>query len=697
MYGSTLFLSAFLLFWIQPLLGKRLLPWFGGSPAVWTTCMLFFQVLLLAGYGYAHVLARRSHGTQTVLHALMLALSLATLPVLAATAWKPASASHPLLRILGLLAVGVGFPYVMLAATTPLLQSWFGRSRPGASPYRLYALSNAGSLLAILAFPFLIEPSIPLRSQTWIWAGAYGLFAALCGWCALGYVRVARTSVSEGTGPMRAPAEREPSVAQRTLWMLLPACSSLMLLSATNQLCLDVAAIPLLWVLPLGVYLLSFILCFHKPEWYVRPLFGILLAAGLAWSCDVLLDGVFAPLGRQLASASLTLFAACMVCHGELVRIKPGTRHLTAYYGMIAAGGAVGALFVTLVAPVVFKGYWEYPAALLAAGGVVVAVAYVERTRFAYRGTSVRAWILLCVPLAVLAVTLGSYLELAMTGNLEMVRSFYGVLRVFETNRGDPRLHRVTLMHGRVQHGFQYQSAFRRNWPTSYYGPASGIGLALRYHPKRAEGSKSLRIGVVGLGAGTLASYAQPGDTMRFYELNPDVVRLCRKYFSYLTGSAAQAAIVLGDARISMQQENARGEDWRFDVLAVDAFSGDAIPVHLLTRECAEVYRSHLQPDGILALHVSSRYFDLTPVARGLAHGIPWERAEASLVSGARRVDEGIEASDWVLLTANAQFLRTAAVRRAIRPWTEDDRPTELWTDDYSNLFHLLRRGASLF
>ncbi len=696
MYGLTLFVSAFLLFWIQPLLGKRLLPWFGGSPAVWTSCMLFFQVLLLAGYGYAHLIAGRARRTQAVLHGSLLALSLATLPLLAPSAWKPAADGRPLLRILGLLAAGVGFPCFVLSATSPLLQAWFGRSRPGESPYRLYALSNAGSLLALLAFPFLIEPSLPLRNQTGIWAAAYVAFAALCGWCALAGLGAPSGAV-EGGGPATPSVEQEPGAVRRTLWLALPACSSLMLLSATNQMCLDVAAIPLLWVLPLAIYLLSFVVCFHRPEWYVRPIFGILLAAALAWSCDVLVDGVFAPLGRQIASGSLTLFAVCMVCHGELVRIKPGTRHLTAYYGMIAAGSAVGALFVSLLAPVLFTGYWEYPVALMAAGLVVVVLTFVEGARFAYRGKSVRAWIVLCVPLAVLGLVLGSHLELAMTGNLEMARSFYGVLRVFENNRGDPRLHRVTLMHGRVQHGFQYQSPFRRNWPTSYYGPASGIGLALRYHPKRNEGPKTLRIGVVGLGTGTLASYGQPGDTMRFYELNPDVVRLCRKYFSYLSNSAAQVAVVPGDARIAMQQENARGEDCRFDVLAVDAFSGDAIPMHLLTRECAEIYWSHLQPDGILALHVSSRYFDLTPVARGLVSVLPGEGTEASLVASPRRTDEGIEASDWVLLTANAEFLRTGAVRRAIRPWTEDDLPPVLWTDDYSNLFRLLRRGSHLF
>ncbi len=700
LYGATLFLSAFLLFLVQPLLGKYILPWFGGTPAVWTTCMLFFQVLLLGGYSYAHLLASRfTPKQQAFLHGTFLAGSLATLSILPSGWWKPDGNTWPPAQILELLAVCVGAPYLMLAAASPLLQSWYSRRRPGVSPYRLYSLSNLGSLLAIVSYPFLIEPALSLISQARIWAWGYAAFGFACGLCAIGAWR------ADGAVPVfRTEKDHEPKAAdtsnpltrtQRMLWLLLPAGSSLMLLATTNQLCLDVAVIPLLWVLPLGLYLFSFILCFHSPRWYSRIFFGLALAAALTQACIVLSGSIYINLLIQIASYSFTLFTTCMVCHGELARLKPQPAHLTTFYGMIAAGGALGALFVTLLAPMLFKGYWEFHLGLLATALLFLWVLFRDKRGPLSNGRPYAIWTLLYMAVLVLAITLGIQIRESLEDNLEMTRGFFGVLRVLDEEREDPRMHRFTLMHGRIEHGFQFQFPDRRYWPTSYFGPGSGIGVALRYHPSRARDrfeSGSMRIGIVGLGAGTLASYGRPGDYIRFYEINPEVVRLCGRYFTYVKHCPAHVDIVLGDARISMEHEKQRGEFQQFDVLAVDAFSSDAIPVHLLTRECLAIYRSHLKPDGILALHISSRYFDLAPVARSLAAIDSGSGTQALLVSGISNESQGIDASDWVLLTANRAFLESAEVRRAVKPWTEFDRPPLLWTDDYSNLFQLLRR-----
>jgi hypothetical protein len=702
LYGIALFLSAFLLFLIQPLLGKYILPWFGGTPAVWTTCMLFFQILLLGGYSYAHFLVGRfATRRQAIIHTVILAASLATLPILPSAFWRPNGSEWPVLRILGLLSACVGVPYLILASASPLLQSWFSGNRPGASPYRLYSLSNLGSLLAIVSYPLLIEPVFSLERQARIWSWAYCVFTILCGACSLAAWR------SAGRQAIRAQirissddsiSEAAPARIDWILWLTLPACSSLMLLATTNQLCLDVAVIPLLWVLPLGLYLFSFILCFHSPRWYSRIAFSIALAAALTQTCVVLFGSVYVSLPLQIASYSFTLFTVCMVCHGELVRLKPKPRHLTAFYGMIAAGGALGGVLVTLAAPLLFKGYWEFHLGLLATAAVFLVVLFQDPRSPLYRGKRYLAWTVLYGALLALAISLGIQIHESLANNLEMTRGFFGVLRVLDEEPENPLAHRFTLMHGRIEHGFQYQFPDRRYWPTSYFGPGSGIGVALRYHPNRTMdrfNPGSLRVGIVGLGTATMASYGRAGDYFRFYEVNPDVVRLCRRYFTYLGSCPAKVDIVLGDARISMEQERMRGEIQQFDILAVDAFSSDAIPVHLLTRECLEIYHSHLGAGGILALHLSSRYFDLAPVARGLASLDPEGAVQALRITAISNQSQGVDASDWVLLTSNRQFLNSAEVRRAVKPWSQSDRSPQLWTDGHNNLFRLLIRRVT--
>jgi hypothetical protein len=759
LYGATLFLSAFLLFLIQPLIGKHILPWFGGTPAVWTTCMMFFQALLLGGYGYAHALVNQwSPRRQALVHLSLLGISVIIIlwfSILPSPAWKPTGDQAPILRILGLMSVSIGAPYLLLSATSPLLQSWFSRMRPDSSPYRLYALSNLGSLIAIISYPFLIEPAMRVSIQAKVWTWVYVAFALLCIFLSRKVSVTPAGSTSAGDVPDSEAGnpERKPGLGQHILWLSLSTCGSVMLLATTSQLCLDVAVIPLLWILPLALYLLSFIFCFQHERLYWRPLFLGGMAVSIAWTCYVLHGGVFVALAWQITSYSLTLFLCCMVCHGELVRLRPKARHLTSFYLMVAVGGVLGGLLVSVAAPSLMNNYWEYHYGLLAVAFLALVVLFLDRKGPLYQGSTTAvgviwgaiwtAWIVLALLLADriwlswrfyaglagivlltiallahdlrgrricgrpvrvwavwgllamswigLSVTLGSHVQKVMESSVKAARNFFGVVRVLELNQEDPEEHRYTLMHGRIEHGFQFRDQLKSNWPTSYYGRDSGIGLAIGQHPRRLQGDP-LRIGVVGLGTGTLAAYGEPGDTIRFYEINPLVLRISDEYFTYRKDSRAHIEMVLGDARISMEKERQEGASQQLDLLAVDAFSSDAIPVHLLTRECFEIYRYHLKQDGIMAIHISNRYFDLSPIVRNLAANAVGQALEALWIDARGNDIQGTDSTDWILITANRSFLENPRIKEMVSPWEEAAPPSRIWTDDYSDLYHLLRK-----
>ena len=698
LYGATMFLSAFLLFLIQPLIGKYILPWFGGTPAVWTTCLLFFQILLLVGYSYADVLASRFLlRRQAGVHLLLILATLLTLPIIPSQAWKPADGGSPVLHILGLLLVSIGAPYFFLSATSPLLQSWFSRTGNGTSPYRLYSISNLGSLLAILSYPFLFEPAFSLGREASIWSWGYACFVVLCVCLSL---RVLRSPVHGSVLIPAAAGETEPEssrpgLGRHLLWLALTTCSSALLLATTNQVCQDVAVVPLLWILPLALYLISFILCFQYERLYYRPVFIPGLIASIVWTCIVLYGSVFVDLRLQILSYSLTLFACCMVCHGELVRLKPRPRHLTSFYLMVAGGGTLGGVLITLVAPHALKDFYEYHLSILATASLTLVVLFLDSKGRLYRGRPNFVWSILYVSYIALAVSLGLHIRQSSANSLETARNFFGVLRILELSQEDSSEHRFTLMHGRIEHGFQFLDPEKRYWPTSYFGPDSGVGLAICFHPHRREfepQKRNLRIGVIGLGTGTLATYGVEGDTIRFYEINPEVVRLSDKYFTYRKDTPAHVDVVLGDARISMERERQRNERQRFDILAVDAFSSDAIPVHLLTRECFETYLYHLNPDGILAVHISNRYFDLSPVVRSMASLDPVHNMQPIWIAGQGVESRGTDSTDWVLLTSNQEFLANPEIENRITPWENPSNPDVFWTDDYSNLFSLFRR-----
>ncbi len=751
--AATVLVSAFLLFQVQPMVSKMILPWFGGSPAVWTTCMLFFQVFLLVGYLYAHLLDRLPNTRwQGIIHVTLLIAALCVLPIVPDPAWKPVGSSNPQWRILALLAASVGLPYLLLAASAPLVQVWYSRAFAGRSPYRFYALSNFGSLAALLSYPFWIEPMFDIPAQGRLWSSGFFAFAVLVGGLALAVARwkLPAVAASEANDAM-AGNEDALNGWRLLIWLALPAFGSMGLLAVTNQICQDVAVVPFFWVVPLSLYLITFILCFDSEFWYRRNLFAaatlvvLLMIAAVLFSDNVqpLID-LFKPLLKPFGISgtipdfldSITLettlylsalFCICMLCHGELVRNKPGPRHLTLFYLFISAGGALGGMFVALLCPKLFTQYIESPIFLVGGGLlalVVVLSSWWKRERrwslwwqalfglvmlqlrdwkrslwrrdveadprdhilMGKLGNAVRMgrswkslWSLL-VPVVLLAgvAVVAFAFEVPEDDNLVSRRSFYGVLRVVEYGQGTAD-ERRNLYNGRILHGVQLRKPKRRREPTTYYNSESGIGLTLTH----LGTDRPLRVATVGLGTGTIAAYGRKGDYYYFYEINPDVIDIAKKYFTFMSGSPAEVRVVEGDARLSMEREKPQ----HYDVIALDAFSGDAIPAHLLTVEAVAVYLKHLKSDGVLAVHTSNRHLNLVPIVALLAEHYGMQVVAVNAEDHGGGADSS---SEWLLVTNNDSFLNVPDVAVACEAVELPDREIRVWTDQYSNLFQIL-------
>jgi spermidine synthase len=695
-YATTIFLSAFLLFQVQPLIGKFVLPWFGGSPGVWTTCMLFFQVALLAGYAYAHYLSSRLSGNwQRGVHLTLLAVSLCFLPIAPqAELWKPSAGAIPSLRILALLAATIGLPYFLLSSTGPLLQESF-RRETGRPPYRLYALSNVGSLLALLTYPFVFEPQLKLGAQIVAWSYGYAVFAALCGVCAWRLASLPAVAAAVGDKKRKKVSKPEVQPAARDVawWLALAACGSVMLLATTNQLTQEVPPVPFLWVVPLALYLLTFVICFDSDGWYHRPTFSLLLAVAVTAAGYALWRGQQLPMWQQLTIYPAALFACCMVCHGELARTRPSPRYATLFYLVVSAGGALGGLLVAIVAPLLFEDFWEFPLGLVA----TVALSVVGLWMSEGLPARLSKWEWAGGVLAAVGVTvgLGAWLFKTTPGDTAPIarsRNFYGVLRVGEgPHPDDPNGPRRLLTNGRIEHGLQYLDATKSRWPTTYYVPTSGVGLAIAHHPRRAATDptqRNLRIGVVGLGAGTLAASAQSGDYLRFYEINPEVIRISNEFFTYRKNSAATIDVVEGDARIEMERELGASVPGNFDVLVIDAFTSDSIPIHLLTLECVKVYTQHLKPDGILCIHLTNIFLDLCSVIRGISLELD---LSGVIIDHHGDTATGAYLSTWVLFGANPTFFNDPAVLAAVQASDKHVSPLVIWTDDYASLWQVLK------
>ncbi len=694
-FACAIFLSAFLLFQTQPLIGKYILPWFGGTPAVWSTALLFFQAMLTGGYAYANWLHRRlSPRAQGWVHGGVVIFSLALLgltalrwsaPILPDATWRPGSVDSPFADVFTILTVAIAVPYFVLASNSPLLQAWFSRAYPDKSPYRLYALSNAGSLLALLTYPILVEPNLTLTRQGWLWTFGYAVFAALV---LFGAYRTSRLPPEQHVASADTNSEQVamPGRGTRVMWLLLPACASALLLATTSQITQEVAVIPFLWVLPLAIYLVSFILTFDSDRWYSRRVFtyaffivSALVTLALAMGPRL---GLFAQLGIYLTM----LFVGCMICHGELVRLKPHPRYLTTFYLMLSIGGALGGIAVSLLAPLLFKGYWELPLALIGCAVLLMVVTFGARQRAGMARTRADLTILA----GALVLLCGVFIldvKPTLWDAAYAARNFYGVLRVNERDAADPSRRAFQLAHGATLHGFQFTQADKRALPTAYFTEQSGIGLTLRHFGTRRA---PLRIGVLGLGIGVLAAYAQPGDEMTFYEINPDVIRLAegeQNYFHFLPEARGAVRVVPGDARLSLEQELAARGSNQFDLVVLDTFNSDSVPVHLVTREALALYLKHLKPDGVLALHISNNYLDLRPVIYKLADEFGLQAAFIETPADNDRTYLSL----WMLLTRNKKFLEQPAIASRISPRPPNLKALQLWTDDYSNLFQILR------
>jgi hypothetical protein len=820
LFGVTILLSAFLLFQVQPLIAKLILPWFGGSAAVWTSCMLFFQMALLGGYAWAHWLSQRPTNRQVVIHGALLLVSLAALPIIPSVRWKPTGGEDPLLGILGLLTVTVGLPYFLLSATSPLLQSWYSRANGGAMPYRFFALSNAGSMAGLLTYPFLVEPYLTNGHQAWMWSIGFLIFMA----CLLAVAFLARNAHAA------APAIDEtedtsppPTLADKLLWIGLAGCASALLLAFTNHLTQNVAAIPFLWVLPLSLYLLSFILCFDSDRWYRRRFFVPLAVVELLSTAHAISNqGNFDNLVVAVSIFSAALFVFCMVCHGELAMRRPSSRHLTSFYLMVSIGGAAGGLLVAFVFPYVLPALIDLPIILaltaflfawllwrsysaespgglndenfLNAPGDKYAIAVLLTAAFGYivariLGAKFAGWdpflaapwdgpilltigaffilyilwrsrgdvepsdekrdrIVIAVLLGALALFTGGRILMArffaapafpddprdlpiagvlagltilflmwrcrdtlnnnmmicgagvalafgltgymahdvwnyMGGARLMMRNFYGALTVYDHEANNDWGPYRELRHGTIEHGEQFLWPQRERHATTYYAEQSGLGLALL--SLRVEGP--LNVGSIGLGAGTTAVYARPADHYFFYDINPIVPYIANTQFSFLLHCFGKHEVILGDARLSLENELKRGINRHFNLLSVDAFSGDAIPVHLLTREAFKVYWRDLVPDGVLAVHVSNRYLSLAPVV-ALAAKEAGKQAMDINYDGNDGAQE--TSSEWVLVTSRPGFFERDTIK-AVAKKIDPIPGLREWTDDYSNLYKILR------
>jgi len=685
LFAATIFLGSFLLFQVELIIAKIILPWFGGGAAVWTTCLLFFQIMLLLGYLYAHGLARYFRPkSQLLIHLVLLGTAAILLPILPGASWKPTGTEEPLLRILILLTAVVGLPFFLLSSTSPLLSYWFARAFPGSPPYRLYALSNFGSMLALLSYPTIVEPYLPIRAQAYGWSGAFLAFSAMCVIASNKGTFAPRRASPTPPGPavgQEATPSPPPGAEQWFFWIALPASGSVLLLGVTNHLTQNVAAIPFLWVIPLSLYLLSFILAFWGPALYPRGFYLSLLALAIP-GMEVMFFSPFivAPIKLLLPVFCIGMFVGCMVCHGELARMVPDPRYLTRYYLAIATGGALGGIFVGITAPLLFRTTYELPLGI-AACAILAFVSSVRYQGGISRGRQLQRVLLILasgISIGVAGFMILTTFQISK-GQRLLDRNFYGVLKVSDTGTHEDRNSRRILIHGSIIHGAQFLQLGRRREPITYFHPDSGVGLAIR-----SRGSSTpLRVGIIGLGAGILAAYGRTGDIYRFYEINPLVVKIAKTEFTFLRDSRADVEVILGDARLSLERETAQD----YDIFIVDAFSGDAIPIHLLTREALQLYLGHLKKDGILAFHISNGYIDLGPVIQRLAEK---GGMEAIAVNTAENSETGASPAEWVLLAARRETFVRPPIGRA-GALLSRMRDVPVWTDDYSSLFRLLK------
>jgi len=728
-YATTVFISAFLLFQVQPLLSKFILPWFGGTPAVWTSAMLFFQIVLFLGYLYAHLTSvYLSARWRFYAHLMVLALAVVSVALnrlIPPATLRPSGANNesPLLQVLLLLGATVGLPYFALSSTGPLLQKWFSETFD-KSPYRLFALSNFGSLLALISYPFFFEANYGIVSQAAMWSVGFAFFAICCAYCALttylsnrsktvDRVVLSGTSDSEPSAPNETTAtldltvEKKPTGSQLFTWIALPTLACILFLAVTNEVCQNIATVPLLWIVPLALYLLSFIVAFDQPKWYSRSIYSLvsLLLLFLLADYDLTLTWISSFLNKLLGRSATNpihfgktwwleactyfsaLFTLLVVCHGELARSKPSPKYLTWFYLTLSLGGALGGIFVNLIAPNVFKTFFELPLSFICCAILCAALLLdlLSSRKSNLRKLIVALGALLAIGTCCL-IAMSKFVEenSDQSSVLHQSRNFYGILSVYRTDRNTPE-DQYMFVSGHIRHGVQYADPNKRSTPLSYYGTGSGCQIAISHVQQRQA---ECHIGVIGLGVGTVAAYARPNDRIRFYEINPKVIEIAKntQWFHYLSDCKGDVQTVLGDARLRLEGELRAGELQQFDVLVLDAFSGDAIPTHLLTDEAFELYSKHLKDSGILAVHITNTHLDLYPVVKQLAEKHNY---------GYRRIfcnnSESLSKNYYMLLSKDPVFLdQTKDDIESLPKFLQQPRSVPLWTDEYTNLTRLL-------
>jgi SAM-dependent methyltransferase len=676
-FQIPIIISAFLLFLVQPIMAKQILPWFGGSASVWNTCVFFFQLLLLLGYLYAHGLVRfASPRAQAVIHIGLLALCLLSLPVIASDYWKSGE-TDPALRILLMLAATVGLPYFLLSSTSPLLQAWFARTM--AAPYKLFALSNAASLGGLLAYPFLIEPFLNLASQAWIWSAGFVLFALACGYVAVLSALAARGHASKGASIVREAETTPPTGARRILWIALSALGSLALISVTAFIAQNIASMPLIWVAPLAIYLITFIMAFSGRDYSgwgaMAPALALCLAMVALYQKIEFVEAFQFSLPLFMAG----LFFVCLYCHGQLAATKPHPSRLTEFYILVSFGGALGSLAGSMLAPILLDGAFEMPLTLAA---VAALIAWQARGAAAMMRWGAAAAAVLVTGIAAWQIA-DQYANATI-----LTRNFYSTVRIADVGEGDER--RRVMEHGGVEHGSQYLDPARRGEALAYYSPSSGVALAIQRQRELATGAP-LSAAFIGLGAGALAAYGEAGDNFRFYEINAQVIDLAKSQFTYLSDSKANVSLALGDARLVLENESPQA----FDLIVVDAFSGDAIPLHLLTREAVAIYRKHLRPGGALLFHISNRFVDLQPALARLALE---ENLHARIVrdspEGSEEDESPLLDSDWVLMSDREDWFDAPQLEQEAHALKEPMRGPA-WTDDFNNILSAISIGGS--
>ena len=682
-FFTAALVSAFLLFLMQPMMGKFLLPWFGGTPLVWTVCMMFFQTHLLLGYAYAHRLSTRLPPKLAAgIHCAVLVAGWLFARFLPGVEEAPNGAEWPVGPLLQILFTNVSVPFFALSTTAPLLQHWFSRRYPERSPYRLYAVSNIGSLSAVLLYPFVFEPSFSLVTQETIFGSGYIAFGiTAAGAMFLG--RRSGTSAGAAGSVSSSPEERFCAPWAPSGWILLSGLGVMLLLSTTEQISRNVAVSSLFWMIPLCIYLLSFVFCFSDARCFRDAVWSYASVGAVGLTAVQIFFAHSWPVWAQLSAYGVSLLVGCIVCHGVLYRLRPSADRLTSFYLYVALGGALGGIFSGVVAPLIFPDMWEFPLTWAALAAYLLIRALRESSgELFWSPERKRRIAALCIAALTASVCFFSDVLLDQRDASVSVRSFFGRLAVSKTAT------QICLYHGTIRHGCQWRDEARRRLPTTYFGPHSGVGVAvraLRLRQEKRGDEVTLNLGVVGLGIGTSAAWTEKGDRLRFFEIDPVVDELARTYFSYLEDAPAPVDVVLGDARLSLYREDKRGDTPLYDALVIDAFSGDAIPLHLLTREALSLYRRRLAKDGILALHISNRYLNLKPLVFGLADDA---RISAMLLDTDNVMEELLYGSTWVLLTADSETENI--VRALARVEDRPSDPTLIFTDQSSNLLDLL-------